>query len=92
MTSPSARPGAEADPVLDDLVRRAQQGELPAFNAIVLRFQDAVYSLVLRMLTHPEPAEDVTQEAFVAACADGSNRLETTTARTAAAFMQRGGA
>ena len=66
MTS-SAQPRADADPVLDDLVRRAQQGELPAFNAIVLRFQDAVYSLVLRMLSSPEAAEDVAQEAFVSA-------------------------
>ena len=68
MTSPAhSRPGGEADPALDDLVQRAQRGELPAFNAIVLRYQDAVYSLVLRMLSHPEPAEDVTQEAFVSA-------------------------
>ncbi len=61
------RPGAEADPVFDDLVRRAQGGDLPAFNAIVLRYQDAVYSLTLRMLSQRETAEDVTQEAFVAA-------------------------
>ena len=61
------RPGREPDPALDDLVGRAQHGELPAFNAIVLRYQDAVYSLVLRMLAQREAAEDVTQEAFVAA-------------------------
>ena len=67
MTS-SARPrGLEADPALDDLVQRAQRGDLPAFNAIVLRYQDAVYGLALRMLGHREAAEDVTQEAFVAA-------------------------
>ena len=66
-SSAHPRPGVEADPVLDDLVRRAQHGELPAFNAIVLRYQDAVYSLALRMLTHREAAEDVTQEAFTAA-------------------------
>jgi len=67
MTSPAQSRGAEADPVLDDLVRRAQRGELPAFNSIVLRYQDAVYSLVLRMLSSPQAAEDVTQEAFVSA-------------------------
>ncbi|MFA7249838.1 MAG: sigma-70 family RNA polymerase sigma factor [Dehalococcoidia bacterium] len=68
MTS-SAQPrrSSEADPALDELVQRAQRGELPAFNSIVLRYQDAVYSLTLRMLAHPEAAQDVTQEAFVAA-------------------------
>lgn len=67
MTSAQPRSGAESDPALDDLVHRAQRGELPAFNAIVLRYQDHVFSLVLRMLTHREAAEDVTQEAFVSA-------------------------
>lgn len=67
MSSAQPRSGAESDPALDNLVQRAQRGELPAFNAIVLRYQDHVYSLVLRMLTHREAAEDVTQEAFVSA-------------------------
>lgn len=66
MTS-TARSRPEADPALDDLLRRAQAGELVAFNGLVLRFQDAVYSLVVRMLGQREAAEDVTQEAFVAA-------------------------
>ncbi|MSQ31509.1 MAG: sigma-70 family RNA polymerase sigma factor [Dehalococcoidia bacterium] len=67
MTSPARPRGLEADPALDDLVRRAQRGDLAAFNAIVLRTQDAVYGLALRMLARREAAEDVTQEAFVAA-------------------------
>lgn len=66
-SSPQPRPGLDPDPVLDDLIRRAQRGELPAFNSLVLRYQDAVYSLTLRMLGQPEAAEDVTQEAFIAA-------------------------
>lgn len=67
MSSAQPRRSVDAGPALDDLVRRAQRGELPAFNAIVLRYQDAVYSIVLRMLTRREAAEDVTQEAFGAA-------------------------
>lgn len=66
MTTPSAsseQPSGDAD--LDALVRRAQRGELPAFNTLVLRHQDAVYSLTLRMLGQPQAAEDVTQEAFI---------------------------
>lgn len=67
MTSPAPPRHTEADPALDDLVRRAQRGELTAFNSIVLRYQDAVYSLALRMLSSPQTAEDVTQEAFISA-------------------------
>jgi len=56
-----------ADPVIDDLVRRAQAGDLPAFNTLVIRHQDAVYSLALRMLGTREAAEDAAQEAFIRA-------------------------
>ena len=55
-----------ADPV-PDLVRRAQRGELAAFNMLVIRHQNAAYSLALRFLRTREAAEDVTQEAFVRA-------------------------
>lgn len=66
-------PGAAGDPVVDGLVARARSGDLPAFNSLVLRFQDAVYGLTLRMLGDPASAEDVTQDAFIRAW----QRLET---------------
>ena len=50
-----------------DLVRRAQRGEIAAFNTLVIRHQNAAYSLALRFLRTREAAEDVTQEAFVRA-------------------------
>ncbi len=50
-----------------DLVRRAQHGEIAAFNTLVIRHQNAAYSLALRFLRTREAAEDVTQEAFVRA-------------------------
>ena len=56
-----------------ELVRRAQGGELAAFNTLVLRHQDAAYSLAFRFLRSRESAEDVTQEAFLRAF----NRLDT---------------
>ena len=56
-----------ADPIVDALVERAQRGDLQAFNQLVLRFQDAVYGLTLRMLGSSQPAEDATQEAFIRA-------------------------
>ena len=49
------------------LVRRARGGELAAFNALVLRYQDSAYSLALRFLRSPQAAEDATQEAFLRA-------------------------
>jgi RNA polymerase sigma-70 factor, ECF subfamily len=67
------RGAAVPDPVIEDLVRRAQAGEMPAFNSLVLRYQDAVYSLALRMLGSPAAAEDAAQEAFIRAY----RRLET---------------
>lgn len=52
---------------LDPLIARAQGGDLPAFNQLVLRHQDALYSLALRMLGSPDAAEDAAQEAFIRA-------------------------
>jgi RNA polymerase sigma-70 factor (ECF subfamily) len=50
-----------------ELVQRAQGGELAAFNTLVIRHQDAAYSLAFRFLRSRESAEDVTQEAFLRA-------------------------
>ena len=62
VTSPST-------PGQDDLewARRAQDGDLVAFNAIVERYQARAYNLALRMLRSPAAAEDATQEAFFSA-------------------------
>ena len=61
----SERP--EPDPEVLDLVDRARGGDLPAFNSLVLRYQNTAYSLALRFLGAREPAEDATQEAFIRA-------------------------
>lgn len=70
---PAVRPGAAGDAAVEALVARAQGGDLTAFNTLVLRFQDPVYGLSLRMLGDPAAAEDVAQDAFVRAW----QRLET---------------
>lgn len=49
------------------LVRRAQAGDLDAFNRLVLLHQDQAYSLALRFMGHRQAAEDATQESFVRA-------------------------
>jgi RNA polymerase sigma-70 factor (ECF subfamily) len=50
-----------------DLVRRAQAGELAAFETLTRRHERRVYSLALRMLRQEQDAEDVTQQAFLSA-------------------------
>ncbi len=50
-----------------ELVRRAQAGELEAFEALTTRHEQRVYSLALRILRHEQDAEDVTQQAFLSA-------------------------
>ena len=58
----SGAPAVEAD-----LIRRAQAGDLDAFNALVDLHQRAAYNLCLRMLGSSAPAEDATQDAFLSA-------------------------
>ncbi len=50
-----------------ELVRRAQAGELAAFEALTNRYEQRVYSLALRMLGQKQDAEDVTQQTFLSA-------------------------
>lgn len=47
------------------LVTRAQAGEVDAFEALVGRYEDRVYSLALRILRHEQDAEDITQQTFL---------------------------
>jgi RNA polymerase sigma-70 factor (ECF subfamily) len=45
----------------------ARQGDTPAFNQLVLRYQRAAYNVAFRILGRADAAEDATQEAFLAA-------------------------
>jgi RNA polymerase sigma-70 factor (ECF subfamily) len=49
------------------LLERSRHGDLEAFNALVVAYQDRVYNLCLRMLGSVQPAEDAAQEAFISA-------------------------
>src|SRR3972149_1006304 len=49
------------------LIERSQRGDRDAFTALVVAYQGQVYSVCLRMLGSPQPAEDATQETFIAA-------------------------
>ena len=49
------------------LVVSAQRGDLEAFDALVLRHQQEVFAVALRMLGDQHEAQDVAQDAFVRA-------------------------
>ncbi|MEW5988551.1 MAG: sigma-70 family RNA polymerase sigma factor [Chloroflexota bacterium] len=49
------------------LIEQAQKGNVGAFNALVLRFQDAVYNVAYRIMGEPDAAADVTQDTFITA-------------------------
>ena len=48
-------------------VTLAQLGDLDAFNKLVLTYQDRVYTQAFYILEYAPNAEDITQEAFLAA-------------------------
>lgn len=49
------------------LIRRINGGETELFEFLVREHQKTVYNLALRMLRHPEDAQDCAQEAFIKA-------------------------
>lgn len=49
------------------LIKRAQQGDVTAFNRLVLHYQELVYNVTYRIMGEPQSAEDATQEAFISA-------------------------
>ncbi len=49
------------------LIQDAQQGNLDAFNRLILAYQDRVYNQAYRVLGESHAADDATQEAFISA-------------------------
>jgi RNA polymerase sigma-70 factor (ECF subfamily) len=49
------------------LIQDARQGDLEAFNRLVLAYQDRVYNQAYRVLGETQAADDATQEAFISA-------------------------
>lgn len=68
MVGSAATPArAEADPNEADLLRKAQGGNLFAFEEIVRRYQRRVYGVAYRIVRRHDVADDVAQEAFLRA-------------------------
>lgn len=49
------------------MILYAQNGDLDAFNRLVLAYQDVAYNVAYRMMGDPAASQDVTQEAFISA-------------------------
>jgi RNA polymerase sigma factor (sigma-70 family) len=63
------RPAPVRRPEYDEaaLIARAQRGELPAFNQIILHYQGIAYNVAYRILDDPDAAADATQDGFLKA-------------------------
>jgi RNA polymerase sigma factor (sigma-70 family) len=65
--SPQATPAQATAAEETTLVRRAQRGDLQAYDEIVQRYQQRIYATVYHMTANHEDAHDLAQEAFIKA-------------------------
>ncbi|NDJ54346.1 MAG: sigma-70 family RNA polymerase sigma factor [Chloroflexi bacterium] len=49
------------------LIRAAQQGDVNAYNALVLHYQSLAFNVALRIIGEADAAADATQEGFISA-------------------------
>ena len=49
------------------LIKAAQRGDLEAFNLLILRYQNLLFSIALRLLNDEDSAADAVQEALISA-------------------------
>ena len=67
-TVKSASIGAEDDvSEILALVQRAKSGDLSAFDSLIIRYRQRLYSVIFNMTMNAEDAADLTQESFVKA-------------------------
>lgn len=50
-----------------DLIQKAKQGDMLAFEELILKHEKIVYNVALRMMNHSEDAKDISQEVFLKA-------------------------
>jgi len=69
MAAPDPIPIPEMPLLTDEkeLVRRAQKGDLEAYDQLVQRYQERIYATVYHMTSNHEDANDLAQEAFIKA-------------------------
>jgi RNA polymerase sigma factor (sigma-70 family) len=60
-------PADEAPAAEMELVRRAQGGDLGAYDELVRRYQERIYATVYHMTSNHEDANDLAQDSFIKA-------------------------
>src|SRR5450432_3617471 len=65
VTLPEPEPAAP--PAEMELVRRAQKGDLEAYDELIKRYQERIYATVYHMTSNHEDANDLAQDAFIKA-------------------------
>ncbi len=64
VSSPERRKEADEDLVI---VRKIQGGDVDAFDALILKYRERVYSVIYNLTSNREDASDLTQETFIKA-------------------------
>lgn len=49
------------------LIKSALQGDQKAYEALLIKYRNLVYTIMIKMVRNPQEAEDLTQEAFMKA-------------------------
>jgi RNA polymerase sigma factor (sigma-70 family) len=64
VATPERRQEADAD---WDVVKKVQAGDVAAFDQLILKYRERVYSVIYNMCSNREDAADLTQGAFIKA-------------------------
>ena len=64
VASPERRREADAD---SEVVRLVQEGDVAAFDGLILKYRERVYGIVYNMTSNREDAADLTQDTFIKA-------------------------
>ena len=65
-TPPASKAATDA-PVDQHLVKRAQGGDLEAYDELIRRYQERIYATIYHMTANHEDANDLAQETFIKA-------------------------
>ena len=65
-TRPASKAATDA-PVDQHLVKRAQGGDLEAYDELIRRYQERIYATIYHMTANHEDANDLAQETFIKA-------------------------
>src|ERR1043166_5467334 len=65
--SPAGKTSATDSPDDQHLVKRAQAGNLEAYDELIRRYQERIYATIYHMTANHEDANDLAQETFIKA-------------------------